>query len=145
MLVVAQKIPFVGTLQAQFLINIVSTGLAAVFFFLLGLELEYDRRAALVVALMYGLASPAWVYSKLLFRDPFVATALIALAYFLVRFRGSPLLCQPGIWNPGRRDCDRNPAVGGHRRAVCLALCHSMPCSRDPEFRSQVRVFHSRS
>ena len=86
-LVVAQKIPFVGTLQAQFLINIVSTGLAAVFLFLLGLELRYDRRAALIVALMYGLASPAWVYSKLLFRDPFVATALIASATFLVRFR----------------------------------------------------------
>ena len=84
---VAQKIPFVGTLQAQFLISIVSTGLAAVFLFLLGLELKYDRCAALIVALLYGLASPAWVYSKLLFRDPFVATALIALAYFLVRFR----------------------------------------------------------
>ena len=86
-LIVAQKFPFLGTLQVQFLINVVSTGLAAVFLFLLGLELKYDRRAALIVALMVGLASPAWVYSKLLFRDPFVAAALIALAYFLVRFR----------------------------------------------------------
>ena len=86
-LILAQAGEFVRPLQGLFLINIAATALAAVFLFLTILELGYDYRAGLLVAMLYGLASPAWVYSKLLFRDPFVAMALIAMVAFLVRFR----------------------------------------------------------
>ncbi len=86
-ILLTQSVDFIGMLQAVYLVNIATTALAAVFVFLLGVELAYDWRTALLVALLYGLASPAWVYSKLLFRDPFIALMLIAMAYFLIRFR----------------------------------------------------------
>ena len=96
-LILSKAIGFVGALQALFLTNIAATALAAVFLFLIATELKYDRRAALLTALLYGLASPAWVYSKHLFRDPLVAMALIAMLYFSIRFRYRSSLVSLGL------------------------------------------------
>ncbi|MCB0232558.1 MAG: hypothetical protein KDH90_26120 [Anaerolineae bacterium] len=82
-----QLIDHVGAIQALFLLNIPVTAMTACFIFLLGVELGYDRRAAVLVALLFGLTTPAWVYSKALFREPWAAAGLIAALYFAVRFR----------------------------------------------------------
>lgn len=84
---VVESMDGIGRLQTMFLLNIPVTALAASFLFLLGIALGYDRRAALLTALLYGLATPAWVYSTALFREPWAALGLIAALYFAVKFR----------------------------------------------------------
>jgi hypothetical protein len=73
--------------QILFLLNIPITALTAVFLFLLTVELQYGTRVALLIALLFGLTTPAWVYSKALFREPWAALGLAAALYFVVRFR----------------------------------------------------------
>jgi hypothetical protein len=73
--------------QLLFLLNIPITALTAVFLFLLTVELQYGTRVALLIALLFGLTTPAWVYSKALFREPWAALGLAAALYFVVRFR----------------------------------------------------------
>lgn len=82
-----QSIDFVGPLQAIFLLNIPATAITALFLFGFVVELGYGKRTALLTALLYGLATPAWVYSKTLFREPLAAAGLMAGIYFLARFR----------------------------------------------------------
>ncbi|HSN75605.1 MAG TPA: hypothetical protein VL334_11060, partial [Anaerolineae bacterium] len=47
----------IGPLQTMFLINVATTAAAALFVFLLGIELRYEKRIALLVALLYGLTT----------------------------------------------------------------------------------------
>lgn len=82
----------IGPLQAMFLINVVTTAIAALFLFLLGIELGYKKSVALLAALLYGLTTPAWVYTKDLFREPWAAAGLVGAMFFLVRFRRHALL-----------------------------------------------------
>jgi hypothetical protein len=76
----------IGPVQAMFLVNVSATALTAVFLFFLGRELRYAWKAALLVALLCGLATPIWFYSKVLFREGFIAMWLTAAALFSVRF-----------------------------------------------------------
>ncbi len=73
--------------QILFLLNIPITALTAVVLFLLAVELRYETRIALVVALLFGLTTPAWVYSKALFREPWAALGLTAGLFFVVRYQ----------------------------------------------------------
>jgi len=73
-------------LQAMFLLSILATALTAVLLFFQGRELGYAGKAALLVALMCGLATPLWFYSKVLFRESFMAMWLTAAAFFSIRF-----------------------------------------------------------
>lgn len=81
-----------GPLQAMFLTNVVTTAIAALFLFLLVIELGYGKSIAILVALLYGLTTPAWVYSKNLFREPWAAAGLVGAMFFLVRFRHHALI-----------------------------------------------------
>ncbi len=85
-LAVTRGVNGIGTVQAMLLVNIAATAASAVLLFHLGRELHYEVRAALLVALICGLATPLWFYSKVLFREGFMAMWLAAAAFFSVRF-----------------------------------------------------------
>src|SRR5260221_3319302 len=66
----ARNLPRIGLMQAAWTLNIFVTALTAVVLFYYGLALGYRERIALITALLFGLATYAWVYSKLFFREP---------------------------------------------------------------------------
>jgi hypothetical protein len=79
--------PGLGMLQAVSLANAILTAATAGLLFGLVRRLGYDERVAAGVALLYGLATIAWVYSKYLFSEPLAGLLLLAAAYLLVAFR----------------------------------------------------------
>jgi hypothetical protein len=87
LLFVARYLPGVGLVQATWLFNILVTALTAVVVFYYGILLGYQDRTALGVALLFGLATIAWPYSRLFFREPLWALFVLVAAYALERWR----------------------------------------------------------
>jgi hypothetical protein len=85
--------PGLGMLQAASLANAILTAATAGLLFGLVRRLGYDERVAAGVALLYGLATIAWVYSKYLFSEPLAGLLLLAATYLLVAFRQ-----EEGLW-----------------------------------------------
>jgi hypothetical protein len=79
--------PGLGMLQAASLVNAILTAATAGLLFGLVRRLGYGERVATGVALLYGLATIAWVYSKYLFSEPLAGLLLLATVYLLVAFR----------------------------------------------------------
>ena len=86
-------IPGLGMLQTASLINQMVTAVTGALLYLTVRRLGYRERVALGVALLYGLATIAWVYSKYLFSEPLAGLLLLATAYLLVASRQ-----QGGLW-----------------------------------------------
>ncbi len=84
-----------GMLQTASLLNPIVTAISAALLFRLVRRLGYEERVAAGVALMYGLAVIAWVYSKYLFSEPLAGLLLLATAYLLIAFRQ-----EAGNWRP---------------------------------------------
>jgi len=80
-------VPFWGFVQTTLLLNVVVTALSGLLVFLYLRRLGYPWEVGLVVALLFGLGSMAWPYSKYFFSEPLTGLALLAAAYFLLRFR----------------------------------------------------------
>jgi hypothetical protein len=80
-------LPGLGMLQTASLLNAGVTAATAGLLFGLVRRLGYAERVALGVALLYGLATIAWVYSKYLFSEPLAGLLLLATAYLLTVFR----------------------------------------------------------
>jgi hypothetical protein len=80
-------VPGLGMLQTASVLNSLITAITAGLLFSLLRRLEYDERVAMAVALLYGLATIAWVYSKYLFSEPLAGLLLLATAYLLIAFR----------------------------------------------------------
>jgi len=89
-LYLASRLPGLGSVQTVFLLNVLITALTGVAVFLFVRRLGYSLSVALLTALIFGLGTIAWVYSKTFFREPLSAFALLLTAYFLLRVR-SPL------------------------------------------------------
>ena len=86
-------IPGLGMLQTASIINQMVTAVTGALLYLTVRRLGYRERVGLGVALLYGLATIAWVYSKYLFSEPLAGLLLLATAYLLVAFRQ-----QGGSW-----------------------------------------------
>jgi hypothetical protein len=69
-----------GLIQTLFLLNILATALAGVCVFASVRALGYPDRTALVTALLFGLGTQAWPYTRTLFRDP-LAMLFLAFAW----------------------------------------------------------------
>ncbi|MGE5233879.1 MAG: phospholipid carrier-dependent glycosyltransferase [Acidobacteriota bacterium] len=63
---------------------------AAALLFALARRLGYEPRTALLVALLAGLASPLWVYTKDLFAEPLAALGLVAFVWGAERAADEP-------------------------------------------------------
>jgi len=80
-------IPFWGFVQTTLLLNVIVTALSGLLVFLYLQRLGYSREIGLVLALLFGLGTMAWPYSKYCFSEPLTGLALLATAYFLLRFK----------------------------------------------------------
>ncbi|MGA2504260.1 MAG: phospholipid carrier-dependent glycosyltransferase [Anaerolineales bacterium] len=69
-----------GRVQTLFLLNIFATALAAACVFASVRKLGYPDRTALVTALLFGLGTQAWPYTRTYFRDP-LAMLFLAFAW----------------------------------------------------------------
>jgi len=83
----ARRLPGIGLMHAAWTLNIFVTALTAVVIYYYGLALHYRDRTAIVVALLYGLATMAWVYSKMFFREPLFGLLVFTSAYGLEQWR----------------------------------------------------------
>jgi len=75
-----------GMLQTASLLNAIITAGTAMLLYLAVWRLGYGERVALSVALLFGLATIAWVYSKYLFSEPLAGFLLLATMVSLLVF-----------------------------------------------------------
>lgn len=88
-------LPGLGMLQTVSLTNALITAASGWLLFLLVRRLGYHTGVATGVALLYGLASIAWVYSKYLFSEPLAGFLLLAAVYYALAFSQ-----QGNAWRP---------------------------------------------
>jgi len=85
-LYIASQTLALGAVQMTWLLNAVLTALTGVLVFLSARSLGYRDGVALVTGLLYGLCTPAAVYSQSFFSEPLAAGGLLAAGYFLLQF-----------------------------------------------------------
>lgn len=86
--------PEIPTLAASFLPALL-TALSAVLLVLTAIELGASTRGALMLGLVYGLATPAAVYAVQWFSEPTATCALLASVYLVIRDRAGPTVWRP--------------------------------------------------
>lgn len=87
---IALKTPGIGLVQTTMLLNNMITACTGAILFLYVKRLGYSTSTSLTVALLFGLATMAWPYSKFLFSEPIVAFTLFLATYLLLLFRKDP-------------------------------------------------------
>lgn len=81
-------VPGLGMLQTASLVNPIVTAMTGGLIFLTVRRLGYAPHVALITALIGGLATISWVYSKYLFSEPLAGLLLLAAVYAVVAYRG---------------------------------------------------------
>jgi hypothetical protein len=76
-------VPLWGVVQTSMLFNPLVTGLTGALIFVFVRRLSYGRNIALVTALIFGLGTLAWPYTKYFFSEPLTGLCLLAAAYFV--------------------------------------------------------------
>jgi hypothetical protein len=84
---VAQALPNVGTMHVVWLSNIFVTILTAISVYIIGLRQGYSPQLSWLGALLFGVATIAWVYSRLLFREPIMAFFMLWTFAFAIETR----------------------------------------------------------
>ncbi len=79
--------PFWGFVQTTLLLNVLVTALSGLLVFLYLRRLGYSWEVSLLVALLFGLGTMSWPYSKYFFSEPLTGLTLLATAYFLLCFK----------------------------------------------------------
>ncbi len=98
---VAQILPGIGLVHTTWLFNVLVTALTAGVLYAWGLSLGYRARVVARVALVFGLGTIAWPYSRTFFREPLFTLLALLSVYLIGRVRQQlatgqrPLL--PGI------------------------------------------------
>lgn len=82
--------PGIGSYQATSLLNILITDLTALVLFLALRLFDVSQKMRLAVALIYGLATFAWVYGHYLFREPAAGFFLLLAVWAAVGFWRRP-------------------------------------------------------
>ena len=77
-------VPVWGMVQTAMLLNVVVTALTGTLLFLYVRRLGYGECSGVVIALVFGLGTMAWPYSKYFFSEPLNGLCLLAAAYFLL-------------------------------------------------------------
>lgn len=80
-------LPGLGMLQTVSLLNGAVTAATALIILMFGWRLGYSTGTALFIALIYGLATIAFVYAKYLFSEPLAGLLLLLAAYMLYTYR----------------------------------------------------------
>ena len=85
----ADKSDRIGNAHAALLFNPLVTAATAVVLLLYVRRLGYGAHAAVFTALLFGLTTIAWPYTKTFHREPLCALGLLVAAYGLLRWRQS--------------------------------------------------------
>ncbi|MFO7320566.1 MAG: hypothetical protein DIU68_002455 [Chloroflexota bacterium] len=85
----AQTLPGIGLVHSTWLFNILVIAVAAGVLFAYALALDYSERTAVASALIFGIATIVWPYSKSFFREPLALLLLLLAALFVERWRYS--------------------------------------------------------
>ncbi len=83
----AERLPGVGMMHAVWLFNILVCAATGAVFFLFARALAYSASVSLAAALILGLGTLVWPYSKLFFREPLAMFLLFSAALCLERWR----------------------------------------------------------
>ena len=86
----ARAVPGVGVVHAAWLFNAVVTALTGALLYLYGRALGYGERPALIVAAIFGVATIAWPYSQLYFREPLLTLFMVGAAWCAAQWRNAP-------------------------------------------------------
>jgi len=84
-----QFIPNVGTVHVTMLFNIFITALTGVSLYAAGQLLGYKLQTAFIAALLFGLTTLAWVYSRHLFREPLMTLFVFWCVISAIKLRQS--------------------------------------------------------
>lgn len=79
-----------GLSQTTMLTSSIVIALTAAMLFLSARQLQFLRGVSGATALLFGVATPAWVYAKQYWSEPYALFTLFAAFYFLQRFRAAP-------------------------------------------------------
>jgi hypothetical protein len=83
----ALALPGLGLVQTTLLTCTVIIAITGGLVFFAARRLAYSRRVSLALALLFGLATPAWVYAKQFWSETFGVFTLFAAFYFLLSYR----------------------------------------------------------
>jgi hypothetical protein len=83
----ALALPGLGLVQTTLLTSAIVIAITGSLIFLATRRLGYSRGVSLALALLFGLATPAWVYAKQFWSETFGVFTLFAAFYFLLSFR----------------------------------------------------------
>ncbi len=87
---IGQAAPDIGLVHTVWLFNVLITTLTAGLLYAYVLSLRYSVKVALLAALIFGLATIAWPYSRTFFREPlFTLLALLSIV-MMARLRQRP-------------------------------------------------------
>lgn len=93
----ARLIPNAGLATSAMLLNSLATALTGGLLVFVAGELGYTERAGVVLGLLFGVATFAWVYAKTMFSEPLVALCWLAAVWLLLRNTRSRTLILAGI------------------------------------------------
>ena len=82
---IAQHTPGIGLAHTVWLFNIFVTAATAVLLFYGTMQLGYSTRIALFTALIFGLSTIAWPYSRTFFREPLAGLWLLVITLSMLR------------------------------------------------------------
>lgn len=83
----ALYLPGVGMLQLVSTLNALITATTGLLIFMFAHRLGFSQRTSLLTALIFGVATIAFVYAKYLFSEPLAGFLLLLAAYMLVAYR----------------------------------------------------------
>ena len=83
----ALYVPFFGLMSLTVLSSAIAVAVAGAFLYLAARRLHFSIAVSIVTTLLFGLATPAWVYAVEFWSEPFALATLIAAFYFLLAYR----------------------------------------------------------
>lgn len=83
----AKQLPGIGLVHAVYLLNVLACALTAGVLFLYAVALGYHERTAVAAALIFGVATVVWPYSKSFFREPLTMLFMLLAGLLAERWR----------------------------------------------------------
>ena len=75
------------TVKFVWLTNQILTATACVVLYLVGRELKFSKKTSLILSLIYGIGTMAWVHSRFLMPEPLTTVVYLAAFLFLLRYK----------------------------------------------------------
>ena len=93
---IADRVREIGVAHTVLLFNMLVTAATGALLFFYVRRLDYERGVAVALALLFGMTTIAWPYSKNYFREPVAGFVLFLAAYGLLRWRQG--MSRPDGW-----------------------------------------------